>query len=62
MAKNEHLMRHDKVGAHLHYSICKELGIEKTDKCYTYTHTTKAVCEHEDVTVVWSQGVNTTKK
>jgi hypothetical protein len=32
LAKKEYLMRHDKVGAHLHYSICKALGIETTDK------------------------------
>jgi hypothetical protein len=50
-------MRHNKVGAHLHYSICKALGIETTDKWYT--HTTKPVCEHEDVTVLWNQGVHT---
>jgi ribonuclease HIII len=37
LAKNEYLMRHDKVGAHLHYSICKVLGIETTDKWYTRT-------------------------
>jgi hypothetical protein len=39
LAKNEYLMRHDKVGAHLHYSIRKPLGIETTDKWYTHTHT-----------------------
>jgi hypothetical protein len=39
MAKNEYLMRHDKVGEHLHYSICKTLGIETTDKWYTHTPT-----------------------
>ena len=32
LAKNEYLMRHDKVCTHLHYSICKALGIETTDK------------------------------
>jgi len=32
LAKNECLMRHDKVCTHLHYSICKALGIETTDK------------------------------
>jgi hypothetical protein len=32
LAKNEYLMRHDKVCTHLHYSICKVLGIETTDK------------------------------
>jgi len=31
LAKNEYLMRHDKVCTHLHYSICKALGIETTD-------------------------------
>jgi hypothetical protein len=25
-------MRHDEVGAHLHYSACKAIGIEMTDK------------------------------
>ena len=37
LAKNEYLMRHDKVCTHLHYSICKALGIETTDKWYTHT-------------------------
>ena len=42
LAKNEYLMRHDKVCTHLHYSICKALGIETTDKWYT--HIPKPVC------------------
>jgi hypothetical protein len=62
LAKNEYLMRHDKVGAHLHCSICKALNIETTDKWYTHTHTPKPVCEHEDVTVLWNQGVNTDRE
>jgi hypothetical protein len=37
LVKNEYLMRHDKVCAHLHYSICKALGIEMTHKWYTQT-------------------------
>jgi len=34
-------MRHDKVGAHLYYSIFKSLGFETPDKRYihTYAHT-----------------------
>ena len=32
LAKNKYLMRHDKVCTHLHYSICKALGTETTDK------------------------------
>jgi len=43
-------MRHDKVCTHLHYSICKALGIETTDKWYT--HAPKPVYEEEDVTVL----------
>jgi hypothetical protein len=39
LVKNEYLMRHDKVCAHLHYLICKALGIETKDKWYTHTHT-----------------------
>jgi len=32
LAKNEYLMRQDKVCTHLHHSVCKALGIETTDK------------------------------
>ena len=57
MAKNEYLMRLDKVCTHLHYSICKALGIETTDKWYT--HMPKPVCEEGHVTVLWNQAVHT---
>jgi hypothetical protein len=30
LAKNEYVIRHDNVCTHLHYSICKTLGIETT--------------------------------
>ena len=32
LAKNEYIMRHNKVCTHLHYSIHKALGTETTDK------------------------------
>jgi hypothetical protein len=35
LAKSEYSMRRGKVCAHLHYSICKALGIEMTYKRYT---------------------------
>jgi len=44
VAKNECLMRHNKVCTHLHYSICKALGIEISDKWYTHTHTCPSQC------------------
>jgi hypothetical protein len=50
-------MRHAKVCAHLHYSICKALGFETTYKWYT--HTPKPVYEEEDVTLLWNHAVHT---
>jgi hypothetical protein len=56
LAKNEYIIRHGKVCTHLHYSICKTLGIEQQK---TYSHIPKSVCQHEDITVLWNQGVKT---
>ena len=58
--KNEYLMRHDKVCTHLHYSICKALGTETTDKWYT--HMPKPVYEEGEVTVLWNQAANTDRE
>ena len=60
LTKNEYLMRHDKVRTHLHYSICKVLGIETSDKWYT--HVPKPVYEEGDFTVLWNQEVHTDRK
>ena len=60
LAKNEYLMRHDKVWTHLHYSIWKALGSETTDKWYTHMPT--PVCEEGDVTVLWNQAVHTDRE
>jgi hypothetical protein len=60
--KSEYLMRHDKVGAHLKYSICKALGTETTDKWYTHTHThthTNPYVNMKMFMVLWNQGVHT---
>jgi hypothetical protein len=55
LAKNEYLMRYDKFCENFHYSICKTLATETTDKWYT--HMPKPVYEEEDVTVLWNQAV-----
>ena len=60
MAKNEYLMRHDKVCTHLHYSIYKALGTETTDKWYI--HMPKPVHEEGDITVLWNQAVYTDRE
>ena len=60
MAKNEYLMRHNKVCTHFHYSVYKALGIETTDKWYT--HMPKPLYEEGDVTVLWDQTVHTDRE
>jgi hypothetical protein len=55
LAKNEYLMGHDKICANFHYSICKALTIETTDK--RYIHMPKPVYEEGDVTVLWNQAL-----
>jgi hypothetical protein len=60
LAKNEYIIRHDKVCTHLHYSICKTLGIETTENWYS--HIPKSVCQHEDTTVLWNQGIQSDRE
>jgi hypothetical protein len=60
LVKNEYLMRHYKVCTHSHYSICKALGNETTDKWYT--HVPKRVYEEGDVTVLWNRAVHTDRE
>jgi hypothetical protein len=38
LARNEYIIRHDKVCTHLHYSICKKLGIETAENWYSPTY------------------------
>jgi hypothetical protein len=39
------IIRHDKICTHLHYSICKKLGIETAGNWYS--HIPKPVTEHD---------------
>jgi hypothetical protein len=50
LAKNKHIIRHDK---NLYTS--KSLGIETTE--IWYSHIPMSVCQHEDITVLWNQGM-----
>jgi hypothetical protein len=56
VAKNEHIIIYDKVCTHLHYSICKKLGIGTAENWYI--HIPKAVCER-DITVLWNLEIET---
>jgi hypothetical protein len=60
LAKSEYIIRHDEVCANLHYSVCKTLGTETTENWYP--HIPKAVCQNEDITVLWNQGVQTDRE
>jgi hypothetical protein len=43
--------------AHIYITLCKTLDIKTTENCYS--HITKSVCQNEDITVLWNQGVQT---
>jgi hypothetical protein len=60
LAKNEYVIRHDKFCTHLNYSIYKTLGIETPENWYS--HMPKPVCQHEDITVLWNEGVQTDRE
>jgi hypothetical protein len=60
LAKDEYVIRDDKVCTHLHYSIRKTFGIETTENWYS--HIPKPVSQHEDITVLWNQGVQTDRE
>jgi hypothetical protein len=40
--------------------MCKTLDIETTENLYS--HIPKPVCQHEDVTLLWNQGVQTNRE
>jgi hypothetical protein len=60
LTKNENIIRHDKVCTYLNYSIHKKSDIETPQN--SYSHISKAVCEHEDITVLWNEGVQTDRE
>jgi len=56
LAKEQYIKRHDKVCAQLHFSICKETGIQ-LDKKHWYEHVPKSVeaSQGGKVTILWNQ-------
>ena len=52
-------MRHDKVCAHLQYSVCKAVGNEMAD---TGTHTCPSQCMNRKMLVLWNQAVHTDRE
>jgi hypothetical protein len=60
LAKNEYVIRHDRVCTHLHYSVCNTLGIETTENWHS--HVPVSVCQYEDITALWNQGIQTDRE
>jgi hypothetical protein len=60
LAKNEYIITHDKVCTHLHCSMCKTLCFETTENWYS--HIPKPAHQHENITVLWIQGVQTDRE
>lgn len=60
LAKTEYLHRHDKVGAYIHWNICKAYDIQATDKWYE--HQPEQVIDRETVTIIWDMPVHTDRE
>jgi hypothetical protein len=50
----------ESVHIRIHYPICKTLDIETAE--YWCSHIPKPVCQHEDITVLWSQGIQSDRE
>jgi len=60
LAKEEHVKRHDKVSAQIHFNICKETGVQ-LDKKHWYENVPNSVVTNHGgkVTILWNQQVKT---
>jgi len=60
MAKEQYIIRHDRVCAQLHFNIRKETGVQ-LDKKHWYEHVPKSVetSQGGKVTILWNQQVQT---
>jgi hypothetical protein len=62
LAEQQHIKRHDRVCAQLHFNICKELGVKLDSKLW-YEHVPKSVETSQvgKVTMLWNQQVQTNR-
>lgn len=57
LANREYIERHDAVGSHLHWNICKHYNIDTCEKWYE--HKPDPVTESADVTIIWNTQIQT---
>jgi hypothetical protein len=56
LAKEQRIMRHDRVCVQLHFNICKEIGVKLNDE-HWYDHVSKTVktSRESKVNILWNQ-------
>ena len=60
LAHTEYKKRHDVVGRVIHWEVCKEYGVECSDKWYE--HSPKSVEENEEVKLLWDFTIQTDRE
>ena len=61
LAQTEYKMRHDKVAAAIHWSLCKRFGFQESKTCKWYEHRAEKVLENDAVKILWDFHVQTDK-
>ena len=54
-------MRHDKVAAAIHWSLCKRFGFQESKTCKWYEHRAEKVLENDAIKMLWDFHVQTDK-
>ena len=62
LAQTEYKMRHDKVAAAIHWSLCNRFGFQTSKTCKWYEHRAEKVIENDAVKILWDFHVQTDKK
>ena len=60
LVQTEYKKRHDVVGRVIHWKLCKECGVECSDKWYE--HSPKSVEENEEVKLLWEFTIQTDRE
>ena len=60
LAQTEYRKRHNVVGRVIHWEMCKEYGVECSDKWYE--HPSKSVEENEEVNLFWDFTIQTDRE
>ena len=58
--RRQNIKRHDVVGRVIHWEVCKEYGVECSDKWYE--HSPKSVEENEEVKLLWDFTIQTDRE